>query len=274
MTALATMVCAVGGATGSGSAVPVARALARRLGLRLELLHVVARGGQVDRRAVRRQAGLPADAELRLDAGPVAARLVEAAEEAELLVVGAGRAGRLRRAVSGGVAATVARSCRTPVLVVPLAPPLRPALPPGAILCGVRDREDVGPARIAARFAQRLHASLTLAHVPVLPPPVVAPADPGILMPAVAEKVFADDTARVFAEVEAGLPSPTSNELRLPAGGGGQELARAAIETHAAMIVVGAPRHGALTGALTGSVVWTMLGAAPAPLLVCPRPRP
>jgi nucleotide-binding universal stress UspA family protein len=271
------MICAVGGRDGSGSAVPVARSLSRRLGLRLELLHVGARWDRAERGDVRRHAALPADAELHLDIGPVADRLVEAADAAELLVIGAGRIGRVRRALGRGTAAAVARSSPVPVLIVPPTPPLQAPIPAGAIVCGIGGREDIGPARVAARLAQRLHASLTLAHMPALPAPAVPGTDPGPLtMPGTAMDALGEAVPQLFADVEAALPPgpPAVHELRVPGRSRGQELARVAAAANAALIVVGAPRHGPLAGAFTGSAVWELLGRAPAPLIVCPRRRP
>ena len=142
---LSTVLCGVDGSAHALAAARVADELATWLGARLVLMHVVnpplpvggpalapaftpvAEVEQAARAAARSLLGEVAErigrpaTPTRVEVGPIAVRLEQAAEEegAELLVVGTRGTGDVHAAFLGSVSGAVLRSARCPVVVVP-----------------------------------------------------------------------------------------------------------------------------------------------------------
>ena len=275
-----TIVCGVNRSAEAASAARVAGALARRLGSRLELVYVSEPRARPEpnvvsavRQAVREQLEWD-DVEVLVVSGAVAARVLEAAEHALLVVVGTRGEGALRRTLFGSVSAELVRRPSRPVLVVPARAASRPALHGRAIVCGLRDAGDLPCLWTAARLASGLGLAVTAIHVrPPLRTPVVRAAGaapvPGRAGPA-APGPAQGALPKSLRVAIAALSSPV--DVRVHSGPPGAELARAAVEEAAAIVGVGASDHSPLGATIAGSALHHLLRSGERPLLVCPRP--
>lgn len=279
-----TVVCGVDRSPHARAAARLAGVLARRLGLDLELVHVLdsdSRPASSGAMAAL-QAVLQEDLDLngtavQLKTGVVSKVLAEAGRRAPLLVIGTRGEGALRRAVLGSVSATLTRDPRGPVVVVP--PGATAADPPlggRAIVCGVRDERDSAPAHAAARMAADLGLTLTLAHV--LGPPATAVSAAGgaptasMLRPTAAELDAAMRTLEGIARsINANIPAVVG--LAVLDGRPGPQLDRLAAASDAAILAVGACDHGPLAGALAGTPPQHLMSHGTRPMLICPRPQ-
>ena len=189
--------------------------------------------------------------------GPAARVLVDAAQDADLLVVGSRGAGVLSRAVLGSVASSVLHHAAGPVVVVPEAAQVvvpeaaqvvvpeaaRPG-EPGRVLVGVdHSPSSLRALRFAVEQAERTGRTLVpvLVHEPVVPaegcfdvPPLEASERHALLVSAT--QAGASDVA-VEPEVVTGHAGATLDELAHP-----QDL-----------LVVGSRGRGGFVGLLLGS---------------------
>jgi nucleotide-binding universal stress UspA family protein len=300
-----TIVCGIDASAGAHAALEVAATLARRLGLRLVLVHAVPAPtpdllltprGRVPAHVdgidlLERELGerlLEDAAELhgvplgdrRLDDGPAAERLraIAREEQAELIVVGSRGAGTLNAAILGSVSTAVVRHAPCPIVVVP--PGMtEPALVGERITCGVHGREDGPTVRTAARLADRLDVPLTLCHV--LP----SGARAAELVPVAAGPLSSDDryqaashgalrsALRLLEDAEEDV-SPGPHGLWLRRGDPADELLALADSTEAMLLVVGSRGRGPLRSSLFGSVSRELVHRAACPVVICPHGFP
>jgi nucleotide-binding universal stress UspA family protein len=278
-----TVICGIDRSTHARAAARFAGALARRLGMQLQLIHVVeadrpsaSRAGMELLRSVVRDDVNLADVAIRLDSGAAAERLTAAAHRAEMLVVGARGEGAIRQTLLGSVSGALTRAPSRPVIVVPpRAVERREGLLGGrCVVCGVRARRDIGAAHQAAKIAQRLGLTQTFAHVlPAAPPNGVGPPPDALLIGApedaeIAEEML-DDVARSVS-----VNVPGDQEICVLKGATGLELERLADARHAAIVAVGSSDRSALDAALTGAASRHLMRRARRPVMICPTRNP
>jgi nucleotide-binding universal stress UspA family protein len=274
-----TVICGIDRSTHARAAARFAGALARRLGLQLQLIHVVeadrpsaSRTGMELLRSVVRDGLDLEDVAIRLDSGAPAERLAAAAHRAEMLVVGARGEGAIRQTLLGSVSGALTRAPSRPVIVVPPRAVQRSEglLGGRCVVCGVRARRDVGTAREAAKIAQRLGLTQTFAHVlPASPPKDVGPPADALLIGAAEDaeiaKEMLDDVARSVS-----VNVPGDQEICVLKGATGFELERLADARHAAIVAVGSSDRSALDAALTGAASRHLMRRARRPVMICP----
>jgi nucleotide-binding universal stress UspA family protein len=277
----ATIVCGVDQSRHACVAARVASQLARRLGLRLELVHVTLRTDATElarARALREQLcrELHRDVPLRLENGPVPARLQAVARRAAALVVGTRGEGALRRALLGSISAAVTRDPPVPVIVVPPGAVDAHGDPvaTGGVVCGVRDSADVTVAHTAGRIADGLGLDLTLAHV--VPPPRLPISAAGGAPPAALPRRAVDEVADAQEMLAAIARSLSANadcrtRLRVLEGPVGPQLSLIADLEDAAFVALGASERGALASALAGAPSRHVIRRGSQPVIVCPR---
>jgi nucleotide-binding universal stress UspA family protein len=277
------IVCGVDGSRDSHVAARVARALARRIDLPLDLVHVSGAAQEAAdmkrARAIRGELGedLASGVVMRVETGSTVERLIEASRRATLLVIATHGESALRQTLTGSVSTAVTRRAASPVLLVPPGA-TRDGVAPlgdGGVVCGIRDDRDVACAATAAWWADDLGVTLTLAHVlpgPKLPLGPAGGAPPPGLVHRAADDVAA---ARGLLEEIADAISSTGCDCRTLVVNGhvGPALARLADDDDAVLIALGASRHGVLTRALTGSPSRHLLRRGARPVMVCPRPE-
>jgi nucleotide-binding universal stress UspA family protein len=277
-----TIVCGVDRSHHARAAARLARGLADRLGLGLELIHVVdpgpspgLGGGTAAVRAVTEEHLDLRGVGVVVETGVTSDVLAAASRRAALLVVGSRGEGAMRSALLGSVSSKLTHDPPSAVVVVP--PGGSDADPPLAgrtIVCGVRDGRDSAPAHVAARLASDLGLSLTLAHV--LTPPTIstfggAPRA-SMLRPTAQELETAMATLGAIGRSIA-TDIPVDIELEVLDGPPGPQLDRLAAATGAAMVAVGACDQSPLTGALAGAPTLHLMRYSTRPVLVCPRPQ-
>jgi nucleotide-binding universal stress UspA family protein len=302
-----TIVCGIDDSGHARAAARIADELATRLGARLVLVHVVSASPPVGGRAsappafpsmpeleraaraagrsllveVAEQIGRPTTA-TRVESGPVALRLEQAADEeaADLLVVGTRGTGDVHAAFLGSVSGALLRSARCPVLVVPPAAAEAPerALRGERVVCAVRDDRDLPAVELAATLAELLILDLTLAHV--LPPglggttvagPVVLHPDGPAMTPA---RLAMRQLQQLLDSLLADHPRLRDRcRLRLRRGRPAQQLDALCEEEHAVLIVLGPQRRGPLRVAVLGSVARDLARHGTLPIVGCPRAR-
>jgi nucleotide-binding universal stress UspA family protein len=181
------VVAAVDGSPGSESAIRKAVHEARGLGAPVRLVHVMpdyvpmspmmplipedlmetASGILKGAERVARSSGPNADIETRLVRGSRVRGILDAAADAQLLVLGQDR-GYLERLVSGRTAAGVAARASCPVETVPS--DWRERRPRGAVVLGIEDAEASRPALAQGfRSAAERHARLVVLHAWKMP---------------------------------------------------------------------------------------------------------
>lgn len=210
------------------------------------------------------------DVRTRVEIGSPSGALLEASEEAELVVLGSRGHGGFTGLLLGSVSTQVAAHATCPVIVVRGAPD--PAA--SRVVVGI-DGSPASEAALAFAFeeASRHGWSLTAVHawdVPAYDLLVV----PNAPVPVPLSDV-ADDEIRLAAEALAGF------EADYPDVEVEQRLIRAAavdalldVAQGAALIVVGTRGHGQVVGALLGSVSNGVLHKATIPVAVVPFTPP
>lgn len=219
------------------------------------------------------------------DTGEIVDQILATAEyaDSDLIVVGTQGRSAVSRFFLGSTAETVARhAARASVLVVrghggEPAPPL----PLREILCGIDGSKDAHhAARWVLEGALPLPPECAVRFVEVVPTPPVAATVPDALLAttyieAVEEAIHAEEgmarerLAGLAAEF-AGAGHPVHTEMRV--GNPAAELADAAAEHGAGLIVVGAHGRTGLERFLIGSVSERLLRHAPCSVLVVRRP--
>jgi nucleotide-binding universal stress UspA family protein len=279
-----TIVCGVDRSHHARAAARLARGLADRLGLGLELIHVVdagpspgSEGGTAAVRVVTEEHLDLRGVGVGVETGVTSDVLAAASRRAALLVIGTRGEGAMRSALLGSVSSKLTHDPPSAVVVVP--PGVSDADPPLAgrsIVCGVRDGRDSAPAHVAARLASDLGLSLTLAHV--LAPPTVPMSTSDEAQPASMLRPAAHEFEAAMATLGAigrsiATDIPVDIELEVLDGPPGPQLDRLAAATDAAMIAVGACDQSPLTGALAGAPTLHLMRYSARPVLVCPRPQ-
>ncbi|MCH9815891.1 MAG: universal stress protein [Actinomycetia bacterium] len=184
-------------------------------------------------------------------AGPPAGVLIDAAEDAELLVVGShGRSG-LTGLILGSVSRQVSGHAKCPTVVV------RPPEDPDAreVVVGVDGSEpSLRALRFAFEEASRRACSIRVLHTWEVPPIGAITGVPTFATPDILDKL-ATAELRMTAEVMAGYTQdfpevPVEQEVLQ----GSPVRALRDATKHAAMVVVGSRGRGGFTGLLLGSV--------------------
>ena len=193
-------------------------------------------------------------AEQVIEHGYAADRLsaVASARDARLIAVGTRGRSPAASALLGSVSQELAAGASRPVLVVP-DPKARSTdgtLGPGPVVCGV-DGSDHARAAIgvAARMADDLHVALTVVSVR-------------------SSQATSDDFAAGLEVIATTTPAGDHVERLAVSGDIADELARAAADRKAALLVVGSRGRGAVRAALLGSVSAGVTRLAPCPVLI------
>jgi nucleotide-binding universal stress UspA family protein len=271
-------VCGIDGSPASYAAARLARTMARRLGLPLELLHASYVRDKSERSALaqalraRLDDEFGADAVLRFEIGSPQKRLIDESRRAAMIVIGTRGAGAVRRALTGSVTAPVTRSAAAPVIVMPPAAveaggwDLR-----GGVICAVQDERDLAVCGTAACWSRELDLPLTLAHVV---PPRPLPITPGGRPPPAgcsAGERIAD--ARAMLDELASTISPSglrSCRTRVRDGDVGAALVRMAAVERAGLVAIGPHAKGSVGSAFKRSTWTHLLRRARCPVMVCP----
>jgi nucleotide-binding universal stress UspA family protein len=277
-----------------------AGALTRRLGCELVLVYVAEMEDGVARTAsdlsyfqeaaidagdsafepLVRETGL--DAQLQVELGDPAKRLVSAAVEydAQLLVVGSRGRGRFMAALLGSVSRKIAREAPCPVVVVS---PRAAAAWKGfseepqalLILCGLDEAQHFRTLLLAVDLSRRLGAQLMIAHAyddpPPMAPPSPAPGERALERDWLAEERWkrGRDLLRRSA-LTAQEEGATDVETRLLAGHAALSLNALADRESADLIVIGSSGRGWIRSTRLGSVSSALAASAPAPVAVLP----
>jgi nucleotide-binding universal stress UspA family protein len=199
--------------------------------------------------------------------------LLEAAADAELLVVGARGAGGLHGLLLGSVSQQLLHRTSGPLAIIRSAAPVEgpedvSATAPGRIVVGVDE---------SASARRALHWAADEARLRGVPLDVVrawhvlyAVAAPVAGYPGAVDAMEATARAgldRALAAIEAvGMPGPVAG--RVVQGSAGPAILDAALG--ADLTVLGTRGHGAVTGALLGSVTHYVARHAPGPVVVVP----
>ncbi|MBB2910814.1 nucleotide-binding universal stress UspA family protein [Streptosporangium becharense] len=201
------------------------------------------------------------EAESRLLPGDPRSALIEAAGDAELLVVGSHGLGGFRGMLLGSVALGVSGQARCPVVVVRDVP----ERPDGEVVVGV-DGSPAGADALAFAFAEASLRGTGLRAIHAWERPGVGgPLPP----PPVGET--AEEERRVLAEALAGWGEryPDVKVVEQSEEGHPVDALRDA-STRAGLLVVGSRGRGGLAGLVLGSVSHSMLHHAACPLVVVP----
>jgi nucleotide-binding universal stress UspA family protein len=274
------IVCGLDDSVQAAAVAGVAQALARRLGVRLRVVHSVHPdtflAGEERRDALRRGEELldvlvPDDGATNrvVELGDPGALLLSAIDDqTELVVVGSRGRGPARAAVLGSVSHTLAAESPCPVVVVPQQAVL--AIPPHpTVVCGV-DGSGAGDAALkrAASLARALDGRLVAVHVraaALLPhatslmpgrQPFSGPVDQAFDAMTMLE--------RSLTELAVDVPSDVRVETGYPAA----RLSAVAAQEHATMVVVGSHRRGGVRAAVFGSVSSRLATACSVPVML------
>ncbi|MFC4059257.1 universal stress protein [Planomonospora corallina] len=212
-----------------------------------------------------RQEDRPVEVESRILPGDPRLALIEAAEEAELLVVGSHGLGGFRGMLLGSVALGVAGHTACPVAVVRSLPAERG----GRVVVGV-DGSPGGAEAVELAFAEASLRGAELHAVHAWSGPVIEGA-PRLLAPA---EVAEGEEQRVLAESLAGRRErhPDVKVVEEVTHGHPVDVLKEA-STEADLLVVGSRGRGDLTGLLLGSVSHSLLHHAACPLVIVPPRR-
>jgi nucleotide-binding universal stress UspA family protein len=206
--------------------------------------------------------------------GHAAETILEAAREADLIVMGTHGLGGFRKLLLGSTTERVLRRTKTAVLAVP--PATVQAVVPGKdgarldlgrVLAGTDFSETSATAvRVAADLAQEVGVPLLVSHV-------VTP----ILVPSRWQSYVADMDEERVRSAEARLKNLSSTykglitcETVVSIGRPAESLAATAKEREAGMIVVGLMGEEAGRAARPGSIAYRLLCVAHVPVLVVP----
>jgi nucleotide-binding universal stress UspA family protein len=251
------IVCGVEDATRSRHAASIAARLARDLDSRAVLVHVIGAGGALSRLRFRRRRqkrrGLKAVADehcfpratdLRVTSGDPASTLVAVADDAELIVVGAGGEAMSSANLLGSVTSTLMHRAPCPVVVVP-SHAVAPLDAEGmrSVVCGIAgDETDAALLHLAGDFASRLRGELHVVHA----------YDPTPAHDDVRESALRESAEHRLAVAleEAGVDAQGSVVPLLPA----DALEHVAEQQSAGLIVVGAKGAGRGPSFVHGSV--------------------
>jgi nucleotide-binding universal stress UspA family protein len=274
---MATVVCGIERSEDAHVAGQVAAVLARRLDSRLELVHVSVPGAApaahligTAMHAVRDRIAID-DISVQVVSGDPVERLLAAAADSRLLVLGSREGGAIRQVRFGSVTESGCRASPVPVGVVP---PGASVVEGDAVVLGVRDDRDEPCARMAGGVAAALGMALVLVHVNV-PPTVGGYLAAPDAAPLIASQV--DEGARHAGRMVRELAETLASEhvapaaVRVVSGPPGPELERVAEDERAALVAVGAPHRGTLAAALGGASSRHVIRHSGRPVMVCPH---
>jgi len=287
------LIAGVDGSPHGAAVAHVAAQLARRLSLKVILVHAIggpaARTELVGERrldhidagravldAISRQVGGEDLITTRLVFGAATEQLTNLVTEldAELVVTGSRGYGPLRAALAGSVSRRL-MATDVPVVVVP--PEVDTSWELGSTLvCGV-SAEDSSEAAIeyAAELAARLEASLTLLHARTLSvtrlPDTATTAGEYIDAMAKIEETAAQELLHDRVPLAQAAPHV---DPAFAVGGPVRRLQEAAYREHAGLLVVGSRRHGALRSFVAGSVSGRLAAHSQVPVVIVPSTRP
>jgi nucleotide-binding universal stress UspA family protein len=196
------------------------------------------------------------------------------ARHAALVVVGT-PSRRRPATMPGGNPSVLVRRLSVPLVVVPARVSAELA-DLRSIVCGVRDHRDTVCAAAAGALADALDLQLVLVHVSQDPlagltrPLVVGAGGYHAAPDAYGARTMVGDLAQ-----RAGRSAPGAARMRILDGAAGQALCDTAADERAALIAVGASRHGPMGSALRASVARHVTRHADRPVIVIPhRPDP
>ncbi|MCA5892206.1 universal stress protein [Isoptericola sp. NEAU-Y5] len=228
----------------------------------------------------RARTGSAAEATVHLASGPAADALLAAADDADMLVLGRRRRGRLGRRVLGSVSTTVAEHARMPVTVVRHGDPAdpedgtitrddapRPAERPKRVVVGVDTSEpSIAALRHAAEVAVRRDAELEAVFAWQITTLAPLPGSWGWAPPIDDYERFARE-ALDAAVRKAGVTFPVDRLVRTVAHGQAAKVLVASAGA-ADRLVVGARGLGGFDRLLLGSVSRQVLDYSPCPVTV------
>lgn len=205
--------------------------------------------------------------EWTVESGNPSSTLIDAAEGADLLVLGTRGLGGFKRLLLGSVSHQCAAHAHVPVAVIP----------PSASLDGRVDRIVIGMdgspnAKAALRWALDFAGSETTVHI-------VGVWEPSVLATEADRQDFdylSEPARERFTEaIDEVCGARTGDEVNLEADFRYANAAAALLEcgSEADLLVVGARGQGLVASAILGSVASRVLHQAPCPVVVVPRPK-
>ena len=272
-----TIVCGVDKSDATGPVTDVARRLATALSDRLIVAHFVEEPPEEAEELVASLRGSMVEnegADVRLEEGPPAERLLEIADEegAELLIVGSRGRRSLGRAGMGSVPRRLARDARCPVVVVPPAtgaPAVGTDGDGASVVCGVDGSgHALSAAQVAGRLADELGYRVVVVHAlqdvkavvsypgaRATTPPVTGQADAvGSLADEIVDEAVRSLPVDATAIVEQGPPA--------------EVLEAVAEREDGRLVVIAARGMGAVRAALLGSVAGSLAASATRPVVL------
>ena len=200
--------------------------------------------------------------------GRMPEKLLDAAEEADLLVIGENPGRPVRSAITGWKPLRVAARSSVPTIVVPLGR----RTPEGPVVVGVDDDDSSATAvAVAAREALAAGVGLTLVHAWRSPDPTMdgslALISSPIAVKAEHRRMLDDIRRRVLSD-HPGLMVAVVLEQDNPVAA----LLRAAARS--SLIVVGTHHRGVVAGAFLGSVSQDVLALSQIPVCIAPHVSP
>ena len=210
-----------------------------------------------------------ADAAYAAAAPAVGLRELAAAEDADLLVVGATHRSTFVRATVGGVGEHLLHGAPCPVAVAPAGYAQDPVDDIGVIAVafdGSRESEDA--LELATALAHDAQARIRLIGV-VEPLPLVTGGFAAAANYAELEAEARDALRAKLEDAADRLPVKLAPEVALGSGRAAEQI----IERlgSASVLVTGSRGHGALRRVLVGSVAASLAHSAPVPLIIAPR---
>lgn len=262
-----TIVVPLDGSDAARRALPVAAAVAERIGAEVVLVTIVSsRKPSADIDELRRlAAGLGVPARTKLEFGEDAAYLLAplAAQEGSLLCMATRGRGAVRAGVPGSVAAAVVRDARRPVLLVgPACPPTSAPAFERILVCVDGSAHAEAVFDVAVRWAR--HLGMRMLLVQVVPPLAEAPTAAARIAHGYTdpEGYVAGAAQRMRAEGVKAEWTVLADEHPV------QALAGLMVAEAPSLVAMATHGSTGLARVVLGSVAGGVVGAAPCPVLV------